>query len=77
MRNASGYQSENERQGKNRANRNTNISSIKRVNRNLKEVSHLVVQNNGMEMYKKACAARAKLLFLLIVVFLPFSLLGL
>ena len=53
------------------------ISSIKRVNRNLKEVSHLVVQNNGMEMYKKACAARAKLLFLLIVVFLPFSLLGL
>ena len=53
------------------------ISSIKRVNRNLKEVSHLVVQNNGMEMYKKACAACAKLLFLLIVVFLPFSLLGL
>ena len=53
------------------------ISSIKGVNRNLKEVSHLVVQNNGMEMYKKACAARAKLLFLLIVVFLPFSLLGL
>ena len=53
------------------------ISSIKRVNRNLKEVSHLVVQNNGMEMYKKACAARAKLLFLLIVVFLPFSMLGL
>ena len=39
MRNASGYQSENERQGKNRANRNTNISSIKRINRNLKEVS--------------------------------------
>ena len=53
------------------------ISYIKRVNRNLKEVSHLVVQNNGMEMYKKACAARAKLLLLLIVVFLPFSVLGL
>ena len=39
MRNASGYQSESERQWKNRANRNTNIFSIKRVNRNLKEVS--------------------------------------
>jgi len=39
MRNASGYQSENEQQCENRVNRNTNISSIKRVNRKLKEVS--------------------------------------
>ena len=38
MRNTSGYQSENERQLKNRVNRNTNISSIKRVNRKLKDV---------------------------------------
>ena len=37
----------------------------------------VVVRNNGKEMYKKTCAARAKLLFLLtrpIVVFSPFSL---
>ena len=39
MRNASGYQSENERQRKNRVNRNTNLFSKKRVNRRLKEVS--------------------------------------
>ena len=38
MRNASNYQGENERQQKNRVNRNTNISSIKRVNRKLKVV---------------------------------------
>ena len=37
MRNASSYQGENERQ--NKVNRNTNISSIKRVTRKLKEVS--------------------------------------
>ena len=36
MRNASSYQGENERQ--NKVNRNTNISSIKRVTRKLKEV---------------------------------------
>ena len=40
MRNTSGYQDENERQWKNSVNRNTNISSKKRVNRKLKEVSH-------------------------------------
>ena len=77
MRNASGYQSENERQGKNRANRNSNISSIKRVNRNLKEVSRFSRAKQRHGNVQKACAARAKLLFLLIVVFLPFSLLGL
>ena len=38
---------------KNRVNRNTNVSSIKHVNRRLKDV--LVVQNNGKEMYKKVC----------------------
>ena len=41
MINASGYQNENERQWKNRVNRNINISSIKRVNRKLKEVSRV------------------------------------
>ena len=40
MRNASGYQNENERYWKHIVNRNINISSIKRVNRKLKEVSH-------------------------------------
>ena len=40
MRNASGYQNENERHWKHRVNRNINISSIKRVNKKLKEVSH-------------------------------------
>ena len=49
MRNASGYQSENERPLKNRVNRNTNVSSIKRVNM----IHVLVVQHNGNEMYKK------------------------
>ena len=39
MRNANGYQSEIERNWKNRMNRNMNISSIERVNRKLKEVS--------------------------------------
>ena len=39
MRNTSDYQDENERQWKNSVNRNTNISSKKKVNRRLKEVS--------------------------------------
>ena len=47
---------------KNRVNRNTNIFSIKRVNRKVKEVSRL---NNGKEMYKKnSCTCRV--VFLLI-----------
>ena len=62
MRNASGYQSENELQWKNRVNRNTNISSIKRRSKKLKKFHILVVQNNGKEMYKK-CATREKLFF--------------
>ena len=38
MRNASAYQCENEgKRKKNRVNRNTNTSSIKRVNRKVKE----------------------------------------
>ena len=40
MRNTSGYQDEMSGSGKNSVNRNTNISSKKRVNRKLKEVSH-------------------------------------
>ena len=47
-------------------NKNTyDISSIKRVATKFLEFSLyiVVVQNNGKEMYKKKCAARAKLLF--------------
>ena len=47
---------------KNRVNRNTNIFSIKRVNRKVKEVSRL---NNGKEMYKKNCCT-CRVVFLLI-----------
>ena len=49
---------------KNRVNRNTNISSIKRVNRKLKEVSRLCFaakQRQGN--VQKKCAALAKLFF--------------
>ena len=53
MRNANGYQTEIERNWKNRMNRNMNISSIESVNRKLKKFHVLVVQNNGKEMYKK------------------------
>ena len=55
MRNANGYQTEIERNWKNRMNRNMNISSIESVNRKLKKFHVLVVQNNGKEMYKKVC----------------------
>ena len=52
MRNASGYQGENEPQWRTKkANRNTyDISSIKRVARTFHAV--IVVQNNGKELYK-------------------------
>ena len=70
MRNASGHQGENERQWKTKQtkkkNKNTyDISSIKRVATKFLEFSLyiVVVQNNGKEMYKKKCAARAKLPF--------------
>ena len=53
MRNANDYQTEIERNWKNRMNRNMNISSIESVNRKLKKFHVLVVQNNGKEMYKK------------------------
>ena len=43
MRNISGYQDENEWQGKNS------------MNRNRKKFHVLVVQNNGKVMYKKVC----------------------
>ena len=39
------------------------ISFIKRVTRKFLEFHVVVVQNKGKEMYKKKCAARAKLLF--------------
>ena len=64
MRNTNGYQSENERQGKNRVNRNTNISSKKRVNRGYEKKFHvLVVQNIGKEMYKKVCCTSKVVFF--------------
>ena len=65
MRNASGYQIENERKWKkkNIVKRNTNISSIKRVNRKLKEVSRFSRAKQGKANVKKKCTARAKLFF--------------
>ena len=45
-------------------NRNAyNTSSIKRVLEGFWKFLVVVVQNNGKEMYKKKCAARAKLFF--------------
>ena len=52
-----------ERQRKNRVNRNTNISSIKRVNRKLKEVSRFSRVNNGKEMYKKKNCCTCRVVF--------------
>ena len=47
-----------------KVNRNAfNISSIKRVLEGFWKFLVVVVQNNGKEMYKKKCAARAKLFF--------------
>ena len=47
-----------------KVNRNVyNISSIKRVLEGFWKFLVVVVQNNGKEMYKKKCAARAKLFF--------------
>ena len=48
---------------KNRANRNTNIFCIKRVNRNLKEVSRFSGAKQRQGNVQKKCAASAKLLF--------------
>ena len=39
------------------------ISSIERVTRSFWKFHLVVVRNNGKEMYKKRCAASAKLLF--------------
>ena len=64
MRNASGYQSENERKGKkNRVKRNTNISSIKRVNRKLKEVSRFSRAKQGKGNVKKKMYCTCKVVF--------------
>ena len=47
-----------------KVNRNAyNISSIKRVLEGFWKFLVVVVQNNGKEMYKKKCTARAKLFF--------------
>ena len=57
MINACGYQGENERQWKNRVNRNTNISTIKRVNSTLKVVLRLSSskQRQGNVQIKEMC----------------------
>ena len=54
MRNASGYQNENERQWKKRVNRNINISSIKRVIRKLKEVLRFSLAKQRQGNVKKS-----------------------
>ena len=68
MRNARGHQCKVKMSGSGKnVNENTNeISSIKRVSTKFLEFHVVVVQNNGKEMYKLKCAARAKMLFLLI-----------
>ena len=77
MRNASGVKmSDNE---KKKVNKNTyDISSIKRVTRKFLEVSRFSGAKQRQKNVQKKCAARAKLLFLLItpIVFFssPFSL---
>ena len=63
MKNANGFQGENERQWKKKSEPEHRHFLHKTCNyRNLKKFHFLVVQNNGKEMYKK-CAARAKLFF--------------
>ena len=63
MRNASGRQDENERQGK-KVNRTTyNISSIKRVTRKFLEVSRCSRAKHRQRNVQKKGAARAKLVF--------------
>ena len=80
MRNASGHLGENERQRK-KVNKNTyDISSIKRVTRKFLEVSRCSRAKQRQRNVQRKCAARAKLLFLLIrpiFVFSPCSLLSL
>ena len=80
MRNASGYQSENEWQWKNRVNRNINIPSIKPVNRKLEEVSRfsraiqrqgnvqkIVLHVQSCYFAKKTVCCTGKVVFLLLI----------
>ena len=55
--NASSHQGENKRKRKQKS----EPEHIKRVTRKLLAFLLVVVQNNGKQMYKKKCAARAKL----------------
>ena len=72
MRNTSGHQSKNERQRK-KVNRPTyNISSIRRVTRKFLEVSRCRRAKQQQRNVQKKCAARIKLVFLLIRPFLFF-----
>ena len=72
MRNASGHQDKNERQRK-KVNRTTyNISSIKRVTRKFLEVSRCRLARPRQKDVQKKCAARAKLFFCLLDLFLSF-----
>ena len=66
MRNTSGHHGENERRGK-KVNKNTyDISFIKRVTRKFLEISSCSRTKQRQRNATKKCAARAKLLFLLI-----------
>ena len=62
IRNASGHLGENERQWK-KVNKNTYISSIKRLARKFLEVSRCSRARQRQRNVQKRCAARAKLLF--------------
>ena len=79
MRNASGHQCKVKMSGsEKKVNENTyDISSIKRVTKKFLEVSRCSRAKQRQRNVQKKCAARAKLLFLLIrpiAVFSPFSL---
>ena len=77
IRNASGHLVENERQWEKGSKNTYDISSIKRVAREFLEVSLCSLAKQRQRNVQKLCAAREKLLFLLIrhiVVFSPFSL---
>ena len=72
MRNASGHLGTNERQWK-KVNKNTyDISSIKRVTRKFLKVSRCSHAKQGQRNVQRKCAARAKLLFCYLVLFLCF-----
>ena len=72
MRNASGHQAKKERQRKKENKTTYNISSIKRVTRKFLEVSGCRLARPRQKDVQKKCAARAKLFFCLLDLFLSF-----